>query len=209
MFRSLSVIGVTLVCSISAGMAQAETVYFLVGEKYPSYNDCYVLALSNLADIRHARRIILNPQTTAQIVVAVIERSNPDGLNRNYVAEGLPVWSWRVNEFLGFWEATPEIMDGSPTDVEEYPGMWPSGSTIGFWSYTVVKELGTDLEIWNCDLSADDIIDFEDVRLFAEDWLEPVHWGADIDGSYSVDFADFAIMASHWLEHTPDQPHLP
>ena len=200
MFKSLFVTGLILVWTFSAGIAQAETVYFLVGEKNPFHNDSYVLALSNAADIAHARDIIGNkPGITAFIVVAKIVRSNPDGLNRNYVREGLPVWSWRVDEFLGFADITPEILDGWPTWVEEDPGQWPSGSTIGFWGYTVVAELGTDLEVWNCDLGADGSIDFEDVSIFVADWLEPVHWGADIDGSYSVDLYDFAIIAEHWL----------
>lgn len=207
MFRSLSVIGVMLVGIFSAGMAQAETVYFLVGGIYPNINDSYVLPLSNPADIVHARQLVRHgPGIGNSIVVARIVRSNPDGLNRNYVVEGLPAWSWDVNEFLGFAGVTPEIFDGDPTWVEDDPGWWHSGSTIGFWRYTVVAEIGTNPELWNCDLSADGRIDFADISIFAEDWLEPVHWGPDIDGSYLVDFEDLAIIAGHWLEDT--EPEL-
>ena len=204
MNRSLFTISLVMVWALSAGTVQAETIYFLVGEKEsPVHNDSYVVGLSEYEDIRHARQIIINPEITpGQIVVARIERSNPEGLNRNYVAEGLPVWSWRVDEFEGFAEMTAEIYDGWPTWVEEDPNWWVSGSTIGFWHYTVVQELGTEaeLEAWNCDLSPDGIINLKDFGVFARDWLEEVHWGADIDGSYSVDFADVAIMASYWLE---------
>jgi hypothetical protein len=200
MLRSAAVIALILGWTFSGGIAQADTIYFLVGGIYPT-NDSYVLALSNSADIVHARKLVRHgPGIGGALVVARIIRSNPEGLNRNYVAEGLPVWSWRVDEFLGFSDMTPEIMDGSPTWVEEDPYMWPSGSVIGFWNYTVVAEMGTDLEAWNCDLSADGSIDFADVSIFIEDWLEQVHWGADIDGSYSVDLRDFAIIAEHWLD---------
>jgi hypothetical protein len=200
MFRSVAVIALILAWAFLAGMAQAEIVYFLVGEINPLNNDSYVLALSNPADIAHARDLIgYGPGIGDGIVVATIVRSNPNGLNRNYVREGLPGWSWRVNAFLGFEDLTAEILDGWPTWVEEDPVQWPWGSTIGFWSYTVVAELGTDLEVWNCDLSADGSIDFNDLDIFTGQWLEYVHWGPDVDGSYRVDFNDFAIIANHWM----------
>jgi len=203
MNKSLFTISVIAVWLFSAGPTQAETIYFLVAEIEPLHNDSYVLGLSEYSDIYHARQIIINPETISdQIVVARIVRSNPEGLNRNYFAEGLPVWSWQVDEFLGFAENTAEILDGWPTWVENDSNTWPSGANIGFWQYTVVQEMGTeaDLEAWNCDLSPNGFIDLKDFGVFAEDWLEAMHWGADIDGSYNVDFADLAIMASYWLE---------
>jgi len=116
MFRSVAVIALIPAWAFLAGTAQAETVYFLVGRINSSPIDSYVLALSNPADIAHARDLIgYGPGIGDEIVVATIERSNHDGLNRNYVREGLPVWSWRVNEFLGFGDITAEILDGSPT----------------------------------------------------------------------------------------------
>jgi hypothetical protein len=59
--------------------------------------------------------------------------------------------------------------------------------------------MGTDPEVWNCDLSADGSINFKDFSIFAEDWLEPVHWGSDIDGNNWVGLNDLAIIAEHWL----------
>ncbi|MBW8001841.1 MAG: LamG domain-containing protein [Planctomycetes bacterium] len=176
--------------------AQAETVYFLVAEISPFYNDSYVLPLSNTADIAHARDLIgYGTSAGNAIVVATTEYSNPDGLNRNYVLPMLPAWSWRIQNFLGFADFTIEILDGTPTDVEN-----SLMGTIGFWSYTVVAELGTDLEPWNCNLSAEGIIDFDDLNMLVGQWQQNLLWGPDIDGSNKVGLGDFNIIANHWTD---------
>ncbi len=68
-----------------------------------------------------------------------------DGINRNYLDQRLPQWSWHVVEFRVFGDATIEILDGCPTCLENQfdwsqPGI--GQYEIGFWTYTVVKELG-------------------------------------------------------------------
>jgi hypothetical protein len=75
----------------------------------------------------------------------------------------------------------------------------------------VVAELGTDLESWNCDLSADGSIDFDDFSMFAARWKELLLGGPDIDGSGEVDIYDLAVFADNWLScfHIPAEATYP
>jgi hypothetical protein len=184
--------------------SKAEMVYFLVGEINPYHNDCYLLPLDNPSDIEHARDLIeYGPGIGGAIVGGYVEPWYEEGINinRNYLQAGMPAWSWSVI-FVGFADVAVEICDGWPGWVEECPECW---SQICFWSYTVIAELGTDLEPWFCNLDVDDDLDFEDFAMFADRWMESGcgHrcWcgGADINGSGAVDMNDFAIFAENWL----------
>ena len=130
----------------------AETIYFLVAEppgRALGY-DSYVLPLSKQEDIDHARYLISLGQSDfsgshAALVVAKVGPGK-DGINRNYVDQRFSEWSWHVVEFRGFGDRTIEILDGAPTYVENDPS-WYLGNDgrqglIGFWNYTVVRELG-------------------------------------------------------------------
>ena len=68
-----------------------------------------------------------------------------DGINRNYLDPKFPEWSWHVIEFQEFADVSADVQDGSPTKLENDPA-WYLGDArqglIGFWAYTVVKELG-------------------------------------------------------------------
>src|SRR2546425_12322675 len=109
------------------GLSQAnaaELVYFLVAEP-PGRgvrNDSYVLPLSNQEDIDHARYLVSLGASVflgshAALVLANVGPGK-DGTNRNYLDPRLPEWSWHVVEFLGFGDRTIEILDGSPTQLE-------------------------------------------------------------------------------------------
>ena len=69
-----------------------------------------------------------------------------DGINRNYVDPTFPEWSWHVIEFLRFADYTLIILDGCSIDVENdpvrYRGDDPRQGVIGFWNFTIVRELG-------------------------------------------------------------------
>ncbi len=125
-------------------------VYFMVTE-YPNVNrgDSYILPLTDPDHIQTARDIITNPQDSPdRIAVARIERQ-PDNLlikNKDLLQD--ITWSWHIVEFQGFAGSTIEIIDGSPTTVEEDIGFWFQNTanssdfgTIGFWGYTVTKEV--------------------------------------------------------------------
>jgi hypothetical protein len=204
------------VCSNSPVFA--ETVYFLVAEIIdpPHKNDSYVLPLNDPCDIAYARKLVkfgayTSPETSAGIAVAGIDRWDPNNginINRDYLQPGIPAWSWYVTEFRGFWEVATEVCDGWPTGVEEGLESWVGEYGVGqvcFYAYSVVAELGTDLEPWNCDLTVNGIVDFNDLGWFTTHWLDSgcCHRyyceGTDINGSGEVDFTDFAIFANNWL----------
>jgi hypothetical protein len=125
-----------------------ETNYFLVGHWLDGelFGDSYVLPLSKPEDIAHARYLISlgpsvwdGPEPPPAIVGAKISYER-DGINRDYRDPMFPQWSWHVVEFLRFADISAEILDGSPTSVED--GRYTGGELIGFWRYTVVRELG-------------------------------------------------------------------
>lgn len=134
---------------------RAETnsiVYFLVGTIPWGPAESYVLPLSEPEDIAHARWLIAEdavnrggpedplPEGSRTIISARVAKG-ADGINRNYSVRGYPAWSWHVSEFRGFWDYTAEILDGGPSFVENALDQWVE-SGIGFWGFTVVRELG-------------------------------------------------------------------
>ena len=126
----------------------ADTVYFLVAEPPGriAHNDSYVLPLSNQEDIDHARylitlgRSVFSAPHDALVVANVVAATND--INRNFLDQKFPKWSWEVSEFLQFQDYTIEIMDGTPSQLEPFDGSRGAQTTIGFWNYTVVRELG-------------------------------------------------------------------
>jgi len=136
---------VATVVYLGLNIASGQTVHFLVAERpeFAVHHDSYVLALSDPADIAHARALIsAEPGELPSIAVANIA-AGADGINRDYLAPGAPPWSWHVTEFDGFYDITAEILDGWPTFVESDVSGWiaNTGGLIGFWNYTVVAEL--------------------------------------------------------------------
>jgi len=132
-------------CGSGSGTVTDGTTYFVVSRPASADSDSYLLPLTDPDDIAHARALIADRATAgAQIVVARIDRGSSDGVtdNRDLLNEGRR-WSWHVTEFLGFAEATIEILDGSPTYVEANLDDWMriTGGEIGFWSYTVTCEV--------------------------------------------------------------------
>ena len=129
----------------------ADTVYFLVAELpgMAAHNDSYVLPLSKEEDINHARYLISRWQSGTfdadrPLVVANIVAAN-DEINRNFLDPKFPKWSWQVSQFLEFGDYTAEVLDGCPACLENRFDWQHFGSGewgIGFWNYTVVRELG-------------------------------------------------------------------
>jgi hypothetical protein len=198
---------------LSAG-ASGETIYFLVAETTPAHNDSYVLPLTDADDIAHARDLIqLGPAAGDPIVVAQIA-CGADGINRDYLAFTKPASWWYVSNFLNFAESTIEILDGWPGVVARDCQSWiaNTGGSIGFWSYTVVAELGAYPRHWRRDFSPDGDIDGSDFALFSQRWLSEdcndPNWcnGRDIDQSGGVGLNDLAIFAQSYLSPFADPP---
>lgn len=120
-----------------------DTRYFLVAERSEVHGDAYILPLSDPADIAHALGLIDDPEAAgAPIVMARIATGPGAPPNRDLAGDG-GAWSWHVVEFLGFADFSAEIYDGWPTYLEENLDEWltTTGDTIGFWNYTVVREV--------------------------------------------------------------------
>ena len=207
MHRRFGLIVLALLAIGAPSETQSETVYFLVAEIDPVvHNDCYVLPLTELSDIMHARMLIVaGPGIGRSIVVADYSRFfTMQFINRNYLEPGMPAWSWYVTSFMDFADGTAEVLDGWPTGIENglVDPWW-----LGFWYYTVVDELGTNLEPWNCNLDVDEDVDLKDFAMFAAHWGETNcghrYWcgGADLNHSRTVDMDDLAILARNWLWH--------
>ena len=125
----------------------AGTVYFLVTEIGEAvHKDSFVVPLTKPEDIAAARAIVADRAKgleTSKIVLARIEKGSGDGTHANRDLVGERTWSWHVAEFLGFPDMTVEIYDGWPGYVEENLDEWIriTEGRIGFWSYTVTREL--------------------------------------------------------------------
>lgn len=115
--------------------------------------DSFVVAIdeSQAELIAHARALIdwvesgSNPETSpGATILAADMAAGPDGINRNFLAPGEPLWSWHVVGTPEFADFTIEIVDGWPSYVEQDVQGWiaNTNAAIGFWSYTVVAELG-------------------------------------------------------------------
>ena len=142
---------------VAAGVtapAVAGTVHFVVAERpeLAEHGDSFILPLSEPDDIAHARDLIARgPEAAGAPLVFAEVVAGSDGVNRDVLADGEPLWSWHVSAFEGFGDMGIELVDGWPTYVESDVQGWientnrdegdPRGH-IGFWNYTVVAEVG-------------------------------------------------------------------
>lgn len=149
MKRSLGLVLVTLACLCSGGCGGGAstqgTVYFLVAGG--GHGDSYILPVTDAAHIARARELVADPGSPGpRIVGAAIARGSGDGeyLNRDLI--GGRTWSWYVTRFEGFADNTIEILDGWPGGVEDHLDEWMAitRGRIGFWAYTVVREVRGD-----------------------------------------------------------------
>ena len=130
----------------------AEPVYFVVSEipGQEFHNDSYVLPLTDPNHIAHARDLIARGTEAGETIVVAKIAAGADGINRNVVAPGEPLWAWHVTEFESFADVTAEVLDGWPGDVEKDVPAWIANANgrVGFWSYTITQELsGTTIPL--------------------------------------------------------------
>lgn len=126
-------------------LAHAAPIHFVVSEIDPigGHGDSYILPLEAAADIAHARDLIVNGTAAGSSIVVAHIVAGADGINRDVLAAGEPLWSWHVDRFEGFADMTAEILDGWPGFVEQDVAGWIGNTNgyIGFWNYTVTAEL--------------------------------------------------------------------
>lgn len=143
--------GLITLTAMFGSAAHAAPVYFVVAESGEAiHRDSYVLPLERPADIAHARDLIARGPEAAGASIAFAQiRAGADGVNRNTLAPGQPLWDWHVSQFEGFGDFGIELTDGWPTFVQSDVLGWIDNTHrdndqvghIGFWSYTVVSEI--------------------------------------------------------------------
>jgi hypothetical protein len=137
-----------------AGVCQAARIGFVVAE-YPEadHGDSYVVTIDE-ADtdrLNQARALVawfasganLDNAPDGRIVYTDVA-PGADGINRNVLAAGQPLWSWHPIGEVDFVDISAEVYDGWPTFVEEDVAGWMAntGGGVGFWGYTITQELG-------------------------------------------------------------------
>ena len=157
MCRRLLFIGSVCLCLLSANRAHAEGIRFLIGalEPTPPHDDSYVVVFEDPDNIAYARYLIVQKGDVDWMVdtpmVSCQIEAGADGINRDHRAPGNPEWSWHVVGEPSFCQVTVELIDATPTYVEEHLDEWIEmtgggpGATRGqlvTWGYTVVEELG-------------------------------------------------------------------
>ena len=102
-----------------------------------------MLPLSDPAAIAQARDRVANGPGAGGTIVVANAAVGADGINRDLLAPGEPLWSWHVTSFVQFADATIELCDGSPSLVELDPAgfLANTGGAICFWSYGVSAEI--------------------------------------------------------------------
>lgn len=135
--------------------AVAAPTYFIVGTVYPSreigwpeHMESYALPLESSDDIAYARNIINGNVRIVKREVQIQVAAGGNGVNREYLWEGAPEWSWHVQHFLGFlddyfYESDPY----SPSRLNE-PALLSQAIKDGSWigqDYTVMAELNPAL----------------------------------------------------------------
>jgi hypothetical protein len=201
---------VVLAASISAlpfaDYAAAEaTHHFLVGEISVEHYDSYVLGLSDPADIAHARDLIrLGPDAAGETIVVAKAAMGRDGINRNYVIPGAPLWSWHVAEFISFADTTAEILDAGPRNLGNYEDdpEYSCCKMMGFWNYTVVAEFPRG------DYDDDTDIDHFDVAVWRTTYGSDSDLRADGNGDGIVDTADYLMWRKNYGSRITIPPHL-
>ena len=131
---------------VVASSAAAETRWFVISEtdQPPAHNDAYLLPLSDPDAIAQARVLVeKGPGNEVGSIATVKIAAGADGFNRNVLAEGEPLWSWHVAEFVGFSDFAIELCDGWPGFIEDDVDAFidNTDATVCFWGYTVTAEL--------------------------------------------------------------------
>lgn len=124
--------------------ATAGVSYFLVAEREKFHGDSFVVGLSEPDHIAHARDLIARgPDAAGSTILFAHIVPGADGINRDLLSPDQRQWNWHIDEVTGFGDFGIELIDGWPTFVEDDIPGWidNTGGDIGFWSYTIVREL--------------------------------------------------------------------
>lgn len=192
---------------VSTTTSYGQTTYFLVADFDPNFRtDSYVLPLTEPNDIAHARDLIANgPGVGTPLVVADIV-CGADGINRNFLSPSKNQWLWHITQFTGFADMTIEILDGSPTMVNNDCTWWMTNTgKIGFWGYTVIAEIGENPKPWRCNFDWTGTVNLKDLAYISSRFMNSCspaddfcNW-VDINQDGTVDIGDLVWFADAWL----------
>lgn len=136
---------------------RAETAWFLaLGQRGYVGPESFVVPVTGAAQIAEVRQYLAERAAGTEkraLIPTVVISLLSDGVNRNYSAQGTPLWPWRVTEVLGFERYTrPEIetanivisRDAMPSQIENLlRGIVPPPPTWALRDYPIVMELQT------------------------------------------------------------------
>lgn len=123
------------------------TIYFLVGPVHPeiTYNDSYVIPLSDPKNIEIARKLISGEIPYPYYPPVCSLKWGSSEFNRDHFAPGAPQWPWHPIKFQSWGTATREVAFSPPSLVEN-SRYWSAGTGIILLhqaiGYNVVRELG-------------------------------------------------------------------
>lgn len=156
----LVVLSSVLAWGASGTNASAGRISFLVAEIPGTvvHGDSFVVTIdeADTSRLTQARKLISwieagAPQESApdgRIVFSAIATGS-NGINRNLTSPPGALWSWHPVGDVDFVDMTIEIYDGWPTFIEDDVPGWMANTqgagaegNIGFWTYTIVRELG-------------------------------------------------------------------
>jgi hypothetical protein len=149
---ALLLVAACCAAGFAPSVARAGLTYFQVAETpgATAHGDSFVVGIGAAADVAHARDLIARgPEAAGAPILFADVAPGADGINRDLFAPGRPAWDWHVTNVTGFGDVGIELLDGWPTFVNADVDGWMrntggpggDGGKIGFWSYTVVKEL--------------------------------------------------------------------
>jgi len=115
--------------------------------------------------------------------------------------------TWSVDD------VTSRCIDAGDPNSDWTAELWPHGKRINMGAYGGTPQASmSPSQAGNvADLNGDDLIDYDDLVLFAQKWTrKEVLLAADLDRDGLVNFKDFSILMDNWgVRPTPATPPLP
>ena len=136
------------------------------------------------------------------------------------------VWvdgDYHLKSQIGRWEPSSETwitddvtsrcVDAGDPDADWTAELWPHGKRINMGAYGGTPQAGMSLSKAGniADLNTDDLVNYNDLVLFADNWPgQEVLLAADLNRDGVVDFKDLSILTANWgAEPPPPSPPLP
>ncbi|OHB61069.1 MAG: hypothetical protein A2Y12_13740 [Planctomycetes bacterium GWF2_42_9] len=117
------------------------------------------------------------------------------------------VGRWNGNAWV-YDELTSPCIDAGDFYSDWRNELWPHGKRINLGAYGGTNQASmSDSQIGNiADLNNDDIVNYADLMLLGEVWLNAESLlKADMDRDSNVDFLDYLVFANNWLWTQPEE----